>query len=75
MPSGRSAAPRSGLAAIGRRVNVRLRDGDAELVLEGKLISVTGERRRDRGSRPPDVDRAVGFSLDAVLAARIVVDI
>jgi ribosome maturation factor RimP len=61
-------------AAVGRRVNVRLRDGDAELVLEGKLIAVTGSDAqievRDRRT-----SRAVGFSLDAILAARIVVDI
>jgi ribosome maturation factor RimP len=61
-------------AAVGRRVNVRLRDGDAELVLEGKLIAVAGSDAqievRDRRT-----SRAVGFSLDAVLAARIVVDI
>jgi ribosome maturation factor RimP len=61
-------------AAVGRRINVRLRDGDAELVLEGKLISVTGGDAeievRDRRT-----SRAVGFSLDAVVAARIVVDI
>jgi ribosome maturation factor RimP len=61
-------------AATGRRVNVRLRDGDAELVLEGKLIAVSGDAAeieiRDRRAT-----RAVGFSIDAVQAARIVVDI
>ena len=62
------------MKAVGRRINVRLRDADAELVLEGKLISVTGGDAeievRDRRT-----SRAVGFSLDAVVAARIVVDI
>ena len=46
-------------AAVGRRVNVRLRDGDAELVLEGKLVAVTGsdaeievrDRRTHAGGR------------------------
>jgi ribosome maturation factor RimP len=61
-------------AAVGRRINVRLRDGDAELVLEGKLVTVTGGDAeievRDRQKTRP-----VSFSLDAVLAARIVVDI
>jgi len=58
----------------GTSARLRLRDGDAELVLEGKLIAVTGSDAqievRDRRT-----SRAVGFSLDAVLAARIVVDI
>ncbi len=62
------------VAAIGRRINVRLSDGDAELVLEGRLISVAGDAAeievRDRRAT-----RAVGFSIEAVAAARIVVDI
>jgi ribosome maturation factor RimP len=61
-------------AALGRRVNVRLRDGDAELVLEGRLTSIAGTQAeievRDRRA-----SRTVGFDLDAVLAARIAVDI
>jgi ribosome maturation factor RimP len=61
-------------AAVGRRVNVRLRDGDAELVLEGRLVTVAGTQAeievRDRRA-----GRVVGFDLGAVLAARIVVDI
>lgn len=61
-------------AAVGRRVNVRLREGDSELVLEGRLVSVAGGRAeievRDRRS-----SRAVGFAIDAAVAARIVVDI
>ena len=31
-------------AAVGRRINVRLHEGDAELVLEGRLASVAGTR-------------------------------
>ena len=61
-------------AAVGRRVNARLRDGDSELVLEGKLVSVSGGEAeievRDRRTT-----RAVAFSIEAVVAARIVVDI
>ena len=61
-------------AAVGRRVNVRLRDGDSELVLEGRLASIAGGEAeievRDRRTT-----RAIAFPIDAVLAARIVVDI
>jgi ribosome maturation factor RimP len=61
-------------AALGRRVNVRLREGDAELVLEGRLTSIAGAQAeievRDRRA-----SRAVGFDLGAVVAARIAVDI
>jgi ribosome maturation factor RimP len=61
-------------AAVGRRVNVRLRDGDAEVVLEGRLMSVAGTGAeievRDRRA-----SKVVGFDLDAVIAARIAVDI
>jgi ribosome maturation factor RimP len=61
-------------AAVGRRVNVRLKDGDSELVLEGRLVSITGNRAeidvRDRRTT-----KTVPFELDAVVAARIVVDI
>ena len=41
--------PEEWTAAVGRRINVRLREGDSELVLEGKLISVDREPGRDRG--------------------------
>jgi ribosome maturation factor RimP len=61
-------------AAVGRRVNVRLREGDAELVLEGRLRSLVGTGAeievRDRRA-----SKIVGFDLGAVVAARIVVDI
>ena len=61
-------------AAVGRRINVRLREGEGELVLEGKLISIAGDQAeievRDRRTT-----RAVAFSLEAVVAARIVIDI
>jgi ribosome maturation factor RimP len=66
--------PEEWTAAIGRRINVRLHEGDAELVLEGKLVSIAGNQAeievRDRRTTRP-----AAFSLDAVVAARIVVDI
>ncbi len=66
--------PEDWTAAVGRRVNVRLRDGDAELVLEGRLTAVAGNAAaievRERRAM-----KAVDISLDAVIAARIVVDI
>ena len=62
------------VAAIGRRVNVRLREGESELVLEGRLVSAAGDAAeievRDRRTT-----KAVTFSIEAVVAARIVVDI
>jgi len=66
--------PEEWTGALGRRVNVRLHEGESELVLEGKLISIAGDQAeievRDRRTT-----RAVAFSLEAVAAARIVVDI
>ena len=66
--------PEEWTAAVGRRINVRLREGDSELVLEGRLISMAGNQAeievRDRRTTRP-----VAFELDAVQAARIVVDI
>ena len=66
--------PEEWTAAIGRRINVRLHEGDSELVLEGKLVSIAGNQAeievRDRRTTRP-----AAFSLDAVVAARIVVDI
>ena len=61
-------------AAVGRRINVRLRSGDGELIVEGRLLSLddtTAEvEARDRHRRTlhrlPRGD---------VIAARIVVDI
>ncbi|MBV8300720.1 MAG: ribosome maturation factor RimP [Candidatus Dormibacteraeota bacterium] len=60
--------------SLGRRVNVRLHDGDAERVVEGRLVAVSDsqvqvEVRDRRGVRPEDLQ------LDLVSAARVVVDI
>ncbi len=66
--------PEDWTAAVGRRVNVRLREGDSELVLEGRLTAVAGNLAaievRDRRTM-----KAVDIALDAVIAARIVIDI
>ena len=62
------------VAAVGRRVNVRLREGDAELVLEGKLVSVAGTQAEIQ-IRNRQAMRVTAFDLGAVVAARIVVDI
>ena len=61
-------------SAVGRRVNVRLRSGDAELIVEGRLLhlddaSVEIEARDRHRRRLTTVARA------DVIAARIVVDI
>ncbi len=61
-------------AAVGRRVNVRLRSGDGELVVEGRLLGLDDEgiaiEARDRNRR-----RLTTVARRDVLAARIVVDI
>ncbi|MGO8685979.1 MAG: ribosome maturation factor RimP [Candidatus Dormibacteria bacterium] len=62
-------------AALGRRVHVRFRDGDAERVVEGRLVAVGGptlelEARSARGRAQP-----VTVTAADVLAARIAVDI
>jgi ribosome maturation factor RimP len=61
-------------AAVGRRINVRLRSGDAEMIIEGRLLhlddaSVEVEARDRNRRRLTTVARA------DVIAARIVVDI
>ncbi len=60
--------------AVGRRVNVRLRSGDAEMVVEGKLLHLDDAsveiEARDRHRR-----RLTAVPREDVIAARIVVDI
>jgi ribosome maturation factor RimP len=63
-------------AALGRRVQLTLRDGEAQTVLEGKLVSVGSgeleiEARRNRSGRL----HSFRVSRDAVAAARVVVDV
>jgi hypothetical protein len=55
-------------------VNVRLRQGDAELVLEGKLMSVAGTQAEIQ-MRNRQTTRVTAFDIGEVVAARIVVDI
>ncbi len=61
-------------SAVGRRVNVRLRSGDAELIVEGRLLHVDDSsmeiEARDRNRR-----RLTTLARADVIAARIVVDI
>ncbi len=61
-------------AAVGRRVNVRLRSGAGELVVEGRLLSLEDTtvdvEARDRHRR-----RLTTLERADVIAARIVVDI
>jgi ribosome maturation factor RimP len=61
-------------SAVGRRINVRLRSGEAEMIVEGRLLhldhgSVAIEARDRNRRRLTTVARA------DVIAARIVVDI
>ena len=60
--------------AVGRRVNLRLRSGDAEMVVEGRLVHLDADtadvEARDRNRR-----RRITVARADVLAARIVVDI
>jgi ribosome maturation factor RimP len=61
-------------SAVGRRINVRLRSGDAEMVVEGRLVHLdpvsADLETRDRHRR-----RLATLQRDEVIAARIVVDI
>jgi ribosome maturation factor RimP len=64
------------LDSLGRRLRLTLRQGDAETVIEGRLVSLSGDQlqlqvRRSRSGRLVDteVNRA------KVVAARVVVDI
>ena len=60
--------------AVGRRVNVRVRSGDAEIVVEGRLLHLDDAsveiEARDRNRR-----RLTALARADVVAARIVVDI
>ncbi|MDQ6856341.1 MAG: ribosome maturation factor RimP [Candidatus Dormibacteraeota bacterium] len=61
-------------SAVGRRVNVRVRSGEAELIVEGRLLSIDATtvevEARDRNRR-----RLTTLARADVIAARIVVDI
>ncbi|MBJ7594487.1 MAG: ribosome maturation factor RimP [Candidatus Dormibacteraeota bacterium] len=61
-------------SAVGRRVNVRVRSGDAEMIIEGRLLHLDDSsvevEARDRNRR-----RLTTLFRADVIAARIVVDI
>jgi ribosome maturation factor RimP len=61
-------------SAVGRRINVRVRSGDAELIVEGRLLHLDDTtvevEARDRNRR-----RLTTLARADVIAARIVVDI
>ena len=63
------------LAALGRRVNVRYREGSAEMIVEGRLLSASNDALEveTRVSRNRTATRMVPTS--EILAARIAVDI
>ena len=66
--------------ALGRRVNVRLRSGDGERVLEGTLLSLSIEAAEVEGSaelemRDKHRRRTETIELGDLIAARIAVDI
>jgi ribosome maturation factor RimP len=66
--------------ALGRRINVRLRSGEGERVLEGMLLSLSVESAELQGSaelemRDKHRRRTETISLGDLIAARIAVDI
>jgi ribosome maturation factor RimP len=61
-------------AAVGRRVNVRLRSGDAEMVVEGRLLSL-GDATLEIEARDRNRRRLHTLTRADVIAGRIVVDI
>jgi ribosome maturation factor RimP len=61
-------------AAVGRRVNVRVRSGDAEMIVEGKLLHL-GDNSVEIEARDRNRRHLTAVPRADVLAARIVVDI
>lgn len=61
--------------SIGRRVNVRLRSGDAETVVEGRLVSVSDETVEIEAREGRNRRRITAILRADILAGRIVVDI
>jgi ribosome maturation factor RimP len=60
--------------ALGRRVHVRLRSGDSETVIEGRLVGVS-ESAAELELRDRNRVRSASIPMESVDAARIVVDI
>jgi len=67
--------PEDWLAAIGRRVNVRFQAGDSEVVIEGRLVSVTDDAVEVEAREGRNRRRLVAVASAAIIAARIAVDI
>jgi ribosome maturation factor RimP len=62
-------------AALGRRVHVRLRSGDAERVVEGRLVATGGPTVEIEVRNPRGRSHSVTVEVTDILAARIAVDI
>jgi ribosome maturation factor RimP len=62
-------------AAVGRRVRVRFRSGDAEQVVEGRLLSAGGPTLEIQAREGKGRPRTLAVPAADVLAARIAVDI
>jgi ribosome maturation factor RimP len=61
-------------AAVGRRLNVRIRSGDAEMIVEGRLLHLDGQNAEIE-ARDRNRHRLTTVARADVIAARIVVDI
>ncbi len=62
-------------AALGRRVHVRVRSGDAERVVEGRLVATGGPTVEIEARNPRGRPNSVTVTVADILAARIAVDI
>jgi ribosome maturation factor RimP len=62
-------------AAVGRRVNIHYRSDDAELIVEGHLVSAGGDSFEVEARTGGHRRQMVTVPAAAVIAARIVVDI
>jgi ribosome maturation factor RimP len=62
------------LQALGRRINVRMRSGEGEAIVEGRLLALS-DGSAEVEVRERHRARVVPVTLDDVIAARIAVDI
>ncbi|HZB97623.1 MAG TPA: ribosome maturation factor RimP, partial [Candidatus Sulfotelmatobacter sp.] len=62
-------------ASVGRRVNVRFSLGESETVVEGRLISVAGDRIEVESPVGRNRKRVTAIPTEAITAGRIAVDI
>ncbi|MFN2591290.1 MAG: ribosome maturation factor RimP [Candidatus Dormibacteria bacterium] len=63
------------LAAVGRRVNIHSQAGESEVVVEGRLLSVTDESIEVEAREGRNRRRVVAVPRADILSARIAVDI